>query len=79
MNPIATICWIIGCAVIALVIVGAMTWTIRTAYRSAEDRLRQTIRIQLEAPNNPHAAYLARSRAIDEEYRQLVLEAHNSD
>lgn len=60
---------------VAATIIGLMMWAINTA----EQRIRTIVRAGLERPDDGHTAALIRSRALDHEYRQLVLDAHNAD
>lgn len=75
MNPtVATVC-VTG---IALTL-GLAVWILYRGYQRAEARLQHVISTQLAAATTHRDDHQARSRAIDEEYRQLVLNAHNAD
>lgn len=64
--------WIVA---IAAIICGLTVWAIH----AAEQRIRVLVRTGLNRPDDGHTAALIRSRALDDEYRQLVLEEHNRD
>lgn len=75
MNPtVATVC-----VALIVVVLGIAVWAIYRAYLRAEARLQHVISTRLAAADDHRNAYLERSRTIDEEYRQLVLEAHNGE
>lgn len=60
---------------IGALLCGATVWAIH----ATEQRIRTLIRAGLTRPDDGHTAALIRSRALDDEYRQLVLNAHNDE
>lgn len=62
-------------ALIAAALIGTTIWLIN----AAEQRIRHMVREGLNRPDDGHTAALIRSRALDDEYRQLVLNAHNEE
>jgi hypothetical protein len=66
----------IGIILIACGILGAMLWAIHIADQRADRRIRH---MTAEALNKPLVEYRAYATALDDEYRQLVLEEHNKD
>jgi hypothetical protein len=62
----------IGIVLVACLIVGAMVWSIHTAYSRAERRLQGVMSRALADIDDGRLAAQARSRALDLEYQALV-------
>jgi hypothetical protein len=69
----------IGIVLVACLVVGAMVWAIHSADARAERRIRNRTAEALAKPDDAYVASVIRYRALDDEYRKLVLDEHNKD